>query len=67
LNFGTEFAWRNLLALRGGYKLFYDEESYSLGVGIKGGIYVPVNVDVSYADYGRLGDILRLTVNFGIL
>lgn len=67
VNLGSEFGWNNMIFLRGGYKFFYDEESYSVGLGIKSGIYLPLNFDFAYADYGRLGDVLRLTINIGIL
>jgi len=49
--------------LRGGYKFFYDEETWSLGVGVTPSTQIPVGVDFSYADYGRLGNILRFTLN----
>jgi len=67
VNIGSEFCWKDMVFLRGGYKFFYDEESYSVGLGIKNGIYLPLNLDFAYADYGRLGDVLRLTINIGIL
>ena len=50
-NFGGEFWISNMLALRGGYKVNYDVEKYSLGLGLKyamGGR--DLRVDVSYSD-----------------
>jgi hypothetical protein len=34
-NFGAEYVFNNLLALRGGYKFAYDQEDYTGGFGIK--------------------------------
>lgn len=66
LNVGAEFGWQNMLMIRGGYKFFYDEETFSLGVGVDPHLPMPVTLDFAYSDYGRLGDILRLTVQFGL-
>jgi len=63
LNAGLEVGWKNMVMLRGGYKFFYDEETWSLGVGVTPSTQIPVGVDFSYADYGRLGNILRFTLN----
>ncbi len=66
INVGGEVGWRNVLILRGGYKFFADEESYSLGLGINPGPGIPVSLDIAFSDYGRLGKISRLTVQCGI-
>ncbi|GMU88508.1 MAG: hypothetical protein AMXMBFR49_07160 [Chlorobiota bacterium] len=63
VNAGLELGWKNMVMLRGGYKFFYDEETWSLGVGVTPSTQIPVGVDFSYADYGRLGNILRFTLN----
>lgn len=67
LNSGIEFSWKNIFSIRGGYKFFYDEETYSFGIGINGEPLVPVSFDFSISNYGRLGNILRLTLQAGIL
>lgn len=66
LNVGAELAWRNLLMLRGGYKFFYDEESYSFGLGLNVQQSVPLQIDFAFSDYGRLGTITRFTLQFGM-
>jgi hypothetical protein len=66
VNVGAEYSWNNTIALRGGYKFFYDEESYSVGIGINPQLPMPVIVDIAYADYGRLGNILRMTLHVGM-
>lgn len=65
VNVGTEISWQNILTLRAGYKFFYDEESYSFGVGLNPKLSVPMTFDFAFADYGRLGNILRFTLQLG--
>lgn len=67
LSVGTEIQLLKILSLRGGYKFFYDEEKYTLGLGLVPPGSYPVSIDLSYADYGRLGNILRFTLQMGIL
>ena len=67
VNLGAEFSWESMITLRAGYKFFYDEETYSLGVGINPKLSVPINLDFAFADYGRLGNILRFTLQLGWL
>ena len=66
VNVGTEYCWNNMLALRAGYKFFYDEESYSVGVGLNPQLPMPVVLDMAYSDYGRLGKIVRMTLQVGL-
>ncbi len=65
VNIGSEYSWQNTIALRAGYKFFYDEESYSIGVGVNPHLPMPVTLDLAYSDYGRLGTILRMTLQVG--
>ncbi len=70
LNVGTEISYKNMIDLRGGYKFFYDEETFSVGVGLKVNGFLdsanPILVDFAYSDYGRLGNVLRFTVMMGV-
>lgn len=66
VNIGAEYSWQQTVSLRAGYKFFYDEESYSFGVGLNPQLPMPVMLDVAYADYGRLGNILRMTLHVGV-
>jgi len=68
INVGLEFAWMRMVVLRGGYKFLYDEESYSVGLGWYGreSLGVPVGVSFSYSSYGRLGNILRFSLEAGL-
>lgn len=67
INLGVETSYQNIVTLRGGYKFFYDEETYSFGLGINPKLPVPVTADFAFVDFGRLGDILRFTIQFGLL
>lgn len=60
VNMGLEACFKGILALRGGYKLNYDEDSFCAGVGF----YVPVQnykmrIDYSYNDMGILEGVHR--------
>lgn len=66
VNLGTELSWKNIITLRGGYKFFYDEETYSFGLGINPQLEVPVNFDFAFSDYGKLGNIMRFTLQLGM-
>jgi len=61
LNFGIEYTYKNLLSLRGGYKLNYDEESFTFGFGLSGlNVGIPVNLDFAYLNFNRLGSVVRV-------
>lgn len=63
LNVGVEYTYKNILSLRGGYKLNYDEENFTFGLGLNGSnARIPVNFDISYLNFNRLGSVVR----FGI-
>ena len=66
VNIGTELCWKNIITLRGGYKFFYDEETYSFGLGLNPQLEVPFNVDFAFSDYGKLGNIMRFTLQLGM-
>jgi hypothetical protein len=67
LNGGIEFAYDELLFLRGGYKSYLkgnSEQTFSLGVGINYEFSTNFNILVNYAygDYGRLKNIQYIDV-----
>ena len=68
INVGMELAWMRMLFLRGGYKFLYDEESYSVGLGWYGreSLSLPVGISFSYSNYGRLGNIIRFSLEAGL-
>jgi hypothetical protein len=64
VNFGAEYWWNNLLALRGGYRLNMDEESFTFGGGLKLPVnYFEMDLDFSYTNFGRLGNAIRFSAN----
>ena len=63
---GSELVLARYLALRGGYKFNYSEETYSVGAGLK--LPLPggrsASVDVSYTQMGSLlNDPVRFTLS----
>lgn len=58
-NYGVEYAWREIFALRGGYHLGYDTAKISLGFGMNIHKYTSLNLQIDYAwvDYGDLGSL----------
>ena len=59
---GVEYEWKELLALRVGYKANHEVENLSFGGGLRlllGGIRF--NVDYAYADFGDLDKVQRFT------
>lgn len=63
-NTGVEVGLNKMFFLRGGYKFFYDEETYSVGIGFNSDFSQTVAADFSYADYGRLGGTMRFTLRY---
>lgn len=58
---GMEYSFRDLIALRGGYKFNYDEESWTVGFGLA---YNRFRLDYAYNDFGNiLGNVQRFTFN----
>lgn len=63
LNFGAEYAFAKRVFLRGGYKVNYDEESFTFG----GGLNLPITnynfmLDYSFNEFGILGETHRFSI-----
>lgn len=58
-NYGLEYAWHEVFALRGGYHQNYDTAGLSLGFGLSIHKYTSLNLSIDYAwvDYGDLGSL----------
>ncbi len=66
LGFGLEYGWNNTVNLRGGYKINVDEETFSAGIGVAIPLtFAAINVDYSFARWGNLGDVHRISMNLG--
>jgi len=64
VNLGCEYWWHRLVALRGGYRVNMDEESFTFGAGLNLPIRLfELELDLSYSDFGLLGNSTRLTMN----
>lgn len=58
-NLGAEFIIKDIVALRAGYRVNYDEESFTIGAGLH---YKDFWVDYSYNDLDLLDETHRFTV-----
>lgn len=64
LSFGVEYAYKDFLMFRGGYKLNVDSENFSAGVGLRFPIsFANAGLDYSIANYRALGLAQRITLN----
>jgi hypothetical protein len=67
MGFGGEYVWDETIFVRAGYKVGYDEQNISAGVGVKAGLGgINAQVDFAYAAFGQLGNagVLSLRVGF---
>jgi hypothetical protein len=61
---GIEYALRDILFLRAGYKINFDDEGLTYGFGLA---YTGVRVDYSYSDFGEyLNAVHRFSIGFGL-
>jgi hypothetical protein len=64
LNFGAEYAFKEYLFLRGGYKLNVDAENFSAGAGVKLPLtFAKLNLDYAISNYKELGFAQRISLN----
>ncbi len=66
INVGAEYNLNDMYFLRAGYKMNYDEESFTAGAGVRVfiGALGRVGVDYSYSDFGYFGAVHRMAVSF---
>ena len=63
MHFGLEYVFNKTFALRGGYKLNYDEESFSGGAGLRTIVQgVAMQFDYAFTDFGVFGTINRFSL-----
>jgi len=63
-NLGLEYGFDDLLFLRGGYKINYDQEGLSLGFGVN---YLNYRIDYAFSDFGDyLDSVHRFSFGFRI-
>ncbi len=64
-SFGAEYGFMKWAFLRAGWKLNSDEESWSLGAGMKYGLgKMNLRLDFSYSDFGLLDNSRRMSAEF---
>ncbi len=71
VNIGGEYVFHDIIAIRGGYKSLFlqdSEESFALGFGLKQILLgnIAVRLDYAYQNFGRLNNIQKFTlgINF---
>lgn len=63
-NVGLEYGFNDIFFLRGGYKMEYDEESYSFGFGLA---YDSYRIDYAFNDFGEyLDSVHRFSIGLSI-
>jgi len=67
INTGLEYAWNDLLFLRGGYNSLFEEDSekgftFGFGINYKIGSFLGLKFDYAYQAFGRLNNIQYLSV-----
>jgi hypothetical protein len=64
VNIGAEYSYKEMVTLRGGYKINVDAENFSVGAGVKVPIsFAKVGLDYSLANYGDWGYMHRISLN----
>ncbi|RPI18236.1 MAG: PorV/PorQ family protein [Ignavibacteriae bacterium] len=64
INIGAEYAFKDMLFIRGGYKFNVESENFSAGIGLKVPVLITkTSVDYSIANYKDLGFTHRLSIN----
>lgn len=66
MSFGTEYAFQEMFMVRAGYKVGYDEQRFSVGLGTNlnfGSIHA--RLDYGYSEFGILGDIHYFSFKIG--
>ncbi len=66
INFGAEYSFMEILNIRAGYIFPTDEQGISLGAGINTGLSgIALGADYAYTNFGLLGDVHRISMQFG--
>ncbi len=64
VHFGLEYVFDQTVALRGGYKLNYDAEGLSGGIGLRTTLMgTTIAFDYAFTDFGALGSVSRLSLS----
>ncbi len=64
---GFEYSWRDILLLRGGYKINVEEQNFTFGAGVKAPLGIAdVTFDYAFANFERLGSAHRFSLLLGL-
>lgn len=64
-NFGMEYEWNEIFALRAGYKENYDEAKWTAGFGMDfNKLGIDARLDYAFNDYGLLGYVHNYSIEF---
>ncbi|MCF6268148.1 MAG: PorV/PorQ family protein [Melioribacteraceae bacterium] len=67
ISIGAEYSYAKIIALRGGYKINADEQSFTAGAGVKLPLGIGnVSVDYAFASFTRLGSTHRFSIIVGL-
>lgn len=63
INSGLEYWFRDIFAIRAGYKFGTDEEGYTLGLGLKQGVgMIKFKIDYSFSDFGHFDPVHMISI-----
>ena len=63
IHIGTQYNFNNMLFIRGGYKIGYDEDTLTYGLGVS---YSMINASFSMVNMGRLGTVSMMSVGVNL-
>jgi len=67
ISLGAEYSYAKIIALRGGYKINADEQSFTAGAGVNLPLGIGnVSVDYAFAKFSRLGSTHRFSIIIGL-
>jgi long-subunit fatty acid transport protein len=67
VSLGVEYSWKEIVQLRGGYKLNVDEQMFTFGTGVRLPLGIAdVTFDYGYALFERLGSSHRISLLLGL-
>ncbi len=64
---GIEYAWKEILFLRGGYKINKEDQDFTFGAGLKVPVAIAdVTFDYAFSNFTKLGSVHRISLMLGL-